>query len=449
MNAAPRRDPFFGEVFEAVSRWTARSARRGEIVFVELHGERSDFVRVNHARVRQAGSVERAVAVVRLIHERRQARMHCTLASPRRVGATLRDALAVLRETIASLPADPHALWAHAPSTSDRVSGGEAAAPDDALGVIVDSAGGDDLVGSYAAGPIVRALASSLGHAHYHESRCAHFDFSIHLDGARAVKETWASAHWDPPVLRAAIASARERARVLRMRPRRVDPGAWRVLLSSRAVADLVGLLGWGGFSERASRSGQSPLAMAQRGEAVFDPSFEIVEDVDALGVPRFQSEGFERPARLALIRAGRPAHRLVSPRSAMEFGVDANGSDGDERPLAACVAPGRLADREALATLDTGLVVENLWYLNYSDRHACRATGMTRFATLWVHDGEAVAPVEPMRFDDSLYRVFGSQLVALTDTVRRMPTIETWEGREPGGVGAPAALVDGLRLTS
>ena len=31
---------------------------------------------------------------------------------------------------------------------------------------------------------------------------------------------------------------------------------------------------------------------------------------------------------------------------------------------------------------------VNNVWYLNYSDRSACRMTGMTRFATFWVEHG-------------------------------------------------------------
>lgn len=35
----------------------------------------------------------------------------------------------------------------------------------------------------------------------------------------------------------------------------------------------------------------------------------------------------------------------------------------------------------------------------------------MTRFATFWVEQGRIVAPVDAMRFDDSLYRLLGSEL--------------------------------------
>ena len=34
------------------------------------------------------------------------------------------------------------------------------------------------------------------------------------------------------------------------------------------------------------------------------------------------------------------------------------------------------------------GSTINNVWYLNYSDRSACRMTGMTRFATFWVEHG-------------------------------------------------------------
>ncbi len=53
-----------------------------------------------------------------------------------------------------------------------------------------------------------------------------------------------------------------------------------------------------------------------------------------------------------------------------------------------------------------------------------------------------------PMRFDDGLYRVLGEQLLALTDSAEAIPTTDTWNGREPGGIRAPAALVGALRFT-
>lgn len=438
----------FAGLFDAVAAAVARDARRDEAAFAWLRAERSDFVRVNRARVRQAGSVERAVLALRLFRAGRQAQMRCTLSSPRGVGARVREALAALRGATEALPADPFASFEPGPGRGERVVQAPAPAPDEIVDAIAGAAGDADLVGLFAGGVIVRALASNLGHRHYHEAASASFDFSVHTAEGQAAKRTWSASRWDVVALRAAIDAAKEQARILARPVRRIDPGAYRVLLAPAAVADLVSLLGWGGFSERAFRSGQSPLARAQRAEACFDASFEIVDDLDALEVPRFQPEGFVRPARSVLIEGGRPALRLVSPRSALEFGVPGNGADDDERPRATCVRPGRLDDARLHDALGTGIAIPNLWYLNWSDRQACRATGMTRFATLWVENGVPVAPVAPMRFDDSLYRLFGPGLLGLGARVETIPQVETWDGREPGGVRAPAALVDALRFT-
>lgn len=447
--AAPlQRDPGFAARFDAMAAYVSSSVRAGEVLFASLRGERADYLRVNQGRVRQAGTVERAVVNLRLVDAQRQVRSVRTLGEDAAIGAVLAEAHAELRAALAGLPADPYACWQPNATCSEQVRGGPVADPASIIDAIVAAADGDDLVGLYAGGPVVRGLASSLGHRHYHETVSSSFDFSLHLEGGRAVKETWTAEHWDAQSLHAAIAAARDRADILRRPSRRLAPGDYRVLLSPQAVADLVALLGWGGFSERAHRSGQSPLSRAQRGLATFGAGLSVAEDADALGVPRFQDDGFERPARVPLIDAGRPAQRLVSPRSAREFDATCNGADDDERPLAACVAPGRLPAGDALRALDSGVAISNLWYLNFSDRDACRATGMTRFATLWVENGQPVAPIEPMRFDDSLYRTLGSQLLGLTDVARRFPETATWDGREAGGARAPSALVGALRFT-
>lgn len=442
-------DAGFPATYDALVDAIAREARADEAAFAYLRGECSDFVRVNRSRVRQAGSVERAVVELTLLRAGRQARMQCTLATAHEVRERVREALAALRAAIERLPVDPFASFDASPGTSECIVRAPVPAPQEVVAAIVDDAGDADLVGLFAGGTVVRALASSLGHRHYHEAASLSFDFSIHVPQGQATKHTWSAASWDAASLRRAIEAAREQSLVL-MRPvRRIEAGSHRVLLAPAAVADLVSLLAWGGFSERSFRSGQSPLARAQRGEACFDPSFEIDDDLDALAVPRFQHQGFVRRARSALVERGRPAQRLVSPRSALEFGVAGNGAADDERPRAACVRAGRLDAASLHAALGTGVAISNLWYLNYSDRQACRATGMTRFATLWVENGVAVAPLAPMRFDDSLYRVFGASLLGLGDRVETIPDVETWDGREPGGVRAPAALVGSLRFTS
>ncbi|MGD9943042.1 MAG: metallopeptidase TldD-related protein [Burkholderiaceae bacterium] len=439
----------FEERFDALARYVTGAARAGEALFAELHAERADYLRLNRGRVRQAGTVERATAVLRLIAGDRQARITCPLVPGRRGRAQLDRALGRLRDALARADADPFLAWQREPARSRVQRGGLVATPEQVVTTLGAAAGDADLIGFHAAGPVAAGLASNLGHRHFHEAVWSSFDFTVQVDEGRAVKETWSGRDWDAAAVAAAVAQAREHAALLRRPARQLAPGSYRALLAPHAVADLLSLLGWGGFSLRAQRTGQSPLARLQRGEVQFAEMFSLAEDLALHDVPRFQSDGFVRPDCLPLIAAGRQVDALVSPRSAREFGGAAgNGADDGEAPLAPTLGAGSLRQADALAALDTGLAISNLWYLNYSDRAACRVTGMTRFATLWVEDGWPVAPVGTMRFDDSLYRLFGPALQALTDEVRRMPSTETYDGRQFGGVAAPSALVSALTFT-
>jgi predicted Zn-dependent protease len=216
-------------------------------------------------------------------------------------------------------------------------------------------------------------------------------------------------------------------------------------------MVELLGTLGWSGFSLKSRRTGVSSLMRLERGEAAFDAGFNLDEAVALGTAPAFTAEGFVRPVRVALVEAGKlPASggTLNSPRSAAEYGVAANGVDAWESPEALRLGRGSIAQADLLSVLDTGLYVSNLWYLNYSDRQACRMTGMTRYACFWVEGGKLVAPVNVMRFDDDVLRLFGSGLVGLTDAPELTPSSDTYGARQLGSITTPAAVVEGFRLT-
>jgi predicted Zn-dependent protease len=228
-------------------------------------------------------------------------------------------------------------------------------------------------------------------------------------------------------------------------------PGAYRAALSPSAMVELLGTLGWSGFSLKSRRTGVSSLMRLERGEAAFASGFQLDEAIADSTAPCFTAEGFVRPQRVALVDDGmRPASggTLNSTRSASEYGVAANGAGAQESPEALRLGAGTLPHRDLLETLDTGLYVSNLWYLNYSDRQAGQMTGMTRYACFWVEHGRLVAPVNVMRFDDDAMRVFGAGLVGLTDAPDFIPNSDTYGCRQLGSVTTPAAVVEGFRLT-
>jgi hypothetical protein len=117
------------------------------------------------------------------------------------------------------------------------------------------------------------------------------------------------------------------------------------------------------------------------------------------------------------------------------------------ETPQSLDMAHGTLDEKDDLAALDTEPAVGNLWYLN-SDRPAGRITGMTRFATFWVEGGRIVCPVEPMRFDDSIYRMLGENLADFACAPELLLDPSTYGERSTASARLPGALLRSLRLT-
>jgi predicted Zn-dependent protease len=118
------------------------------------------------------------------------------------------------------------------------------------------------------------------------------------------------------------------------------------------------------------------------------------------------------------------------------------------EMPESVDVAPGSLSTEKVLSELQRGIFVSNLHYLSMSDRSACRTTGLTRFATFWVEDGAIVAPLNVMRFDETVYRMLGDNLVGLTAERDMLLSAATYGGRSSHSARLPGALIDDFAFT-
>ncbi|RME28578.1 MAG: TldD/PmbA family protein [Deltaproteobacteria bacterium] len=421
----------------------------GEDLLLSLQAEDSDFVRFNRGRVRQPGSVAQADLQLRLIEGQRHASIELSLSGVldtdrRRID----DAMEMLRPIVASAPPDPHLLWATDPVHVHHEAPG---APPDALTIardVVDLAQGQDLVGILVSGSVASGFMSSRGQRCWDVRHSTMLDWCLVHQGDKAVKSLVANTGWDPAEVAEAMDAARSQLALLQRPPKKLEPGRYRCLLSPSALGEVMELLCWGGFSERGLRTRMSPLTRLRDGSDRLSPRVTVYEDTaHGLGPP-FSDKGFIKPPRVGLIEHGTLVGSMVSPRSAQEYGLQTNGAADHESPEALVMEPGTLQDREALQRLGTGLYVSNLWYLNYSDRPAGRITGMTRFATLWVEDGEPVAPTEVMRFDESIFHLLGGGLEALGDSLALLPSTSTYERRSTSSMRLPTALIDGVRFT-
>lgn len=434
--------------FDALVEWLRGALADGEDFALGYSAESSEFIRFNQARVRQAGQVQQASLRLQLIRDGRHAELQLSLGGTLREDRQrLADALRQLRQLLPLLAADPY-LQFNRDAWHSRVVQLEPL-PDSAA--LVEQIGRDvgdlDLVGFYAAGPLSRGFASSAGAFGWHQASSFNFDWSLFHTNGQALKAQYAGQVWDAQALTRRLAQGREQLAHLGRPVRTLQPGAYRAYLAPAAMQEILELLGWGGFSARALADKDSPLQRLHSGEARLSPCLHLQEQVSGALTPGFSSEGYPRHD-LELIRAGQPGAQLVSARSAAEYGLPANGASPWESPESLAMAGGELAQDEVLARLGSGLYIGNLWYLNYSDRPAARITGMTRFACFWVEDGRIQAPLASMRFDDSLYRLLGSQLEALTRERELSLSTRTYHERHNGSTLLPGALLGQLSLT-
>lgn len=438
------KDLFFALAQHAIGR-----LRGAEVLLANFSGEVSDFVRFNHGLVRQPMTVRQAYLTLQLIDGRRHDRT--TLAVTGETAgdqAAIDAALAAMRADLPALPEDPYLLYNGAAVESNTESAGRLPQPDEAVETVTRAAAGLDLVGILSSGPVYRGFASSTGARHWHAVSSFLLDWSVYESGDKAVKSSFAAQHWTGGDVAQRIAATRAQLPYLARPARAIAPGGYRAYLAPAALDELLWMLNWGGVSAKEQRTQQSAIQDLVEARAQLSEQVTLREQIAGSLAPAFDAAGFTRPPAIDLIRAGRHAGSLVSPRTAQEYGIESNGANESEAMQAMTLEPGRLPRDEALRALDTGVYVGNLHYLNWSDRSACRITGMTRFATYWVERGAIVAPLAVMRFDDSLYRMLGSRLESLDDTADWILNSSTYGGRSIETSRVPGALIGELRLT-
>ena len=437
------------DYFHALVDSVSTCLRSSEIYTCTFRAEDSDFVRFNHGAVRQAGTVRQRTLSLDLINGRRHAGGSVTLAGDLGQDKShLIRLLEELRQQLPFLPEDPHLLYATEVCSSTAAGRNELPESPEAVEAILQAGRQFDLVGLYAAGGIYVGFANSFGQRNWFASYNFNCDWSLCLQGDKAVKTAYAGLRWEADAFGGKLEEAARQLEALKAPSRDIRPGNYRVYLAPAAVADVLDTLSWGGFGLKAHRTKKtSLLKMAESGQRLH-PEVTIRENTREGVAPNFDAAGFVKPDQVTLIDAGGLGDCLVSPRSAKEYGVPTNGAGSGEAPESMDVTAGRMPTRDVLAELDTGVYVNNVWYLNYSDRVSSRITGMTRFATFWVEDGELQAPLNVMRFDETIYRMFGDNLVGLTDERVFVMDSSTYRRRSTASSRVPGALVREFAFT-
>jgi predicted Zn-dependent protease len=426
--------------------------KNDEELSVGLHSEESAFVRFNHSQIRQNTHVHQ--------HEITFQFQAASRVYSKAVMLTLdlekdfHTGLEYILEMRKTLPLiDPNPKFAPMTNNgrSEVYQKSERPSDEDAVKKITDLFAQSDLAGFYCAGPIRQASLNSKGQSHYFENDNFFFDYSVY-DGPRAAKGYYADAKWNDADFEKQALQVKNTLSLLTKPKLTVKPGAYRTYLAPMAVSEITEIFNWRAVSRSAYEQGFTPLKKLFTGEQLFSPQYSLIEN-NTLGLnSHFNTMGELSPENLPVIENGQLKNFLINSATAREYNLVSNNADAGlwntEVMRSIEVRAGNLEEKDVLKQLGTGLYLTNLHYINWSDPQAARLTGMTRFACFWVEGGEIAGPIQDLRFDDSLYNLFGTELIGLTKQRGRFSNTSTYQKRRLGGMIVPGALLNKMNFT-
>lgn len=316
------------------------------------------------------------------------------------------------------------------------------------------------LAGRFHTGLMTVAVQSTRGVNTYHQGSWSDLALSA-LERPAGHRASSFRARFDARVDLEMLQSLQEEVRQECHRahdPMEVEPGAWDVVLSPAAVAELMEWMGGIAFCSRAMEDGTS-FIHGRQGERVTGEAIAIVDDASMpLGVGvslPFDVEGLPK-RRVSLVDDGvargivydTDSGRRAGCQSTGHAQVDDNFASNGSSPDHLHMNPGDSTVEELIGQVKRGLFITRLHYVNgmLEPRRAVM-TGLLRDGAFMIEDGRLGRAVRPLRFTDSMLEAF-SRVPGRGGISRDVEAHTTWFGPQACTV-VPSLLIPGLRFTS
>jgi PmbA protein len=224
--------------------------------------------------------------------------------------------------------------------------------------------------------------------------------------------------------------------------------GTYEVVLGAEAMGDLLSFVPDLGFSGTLAAAGIGIIGRA--GQRAVSPLVTIADDGGAdIGLPiGFDIEGVAK-RRVEFFTSGRIGEPVTDLATAAVLGRPSTGHAHIAReqvpePAAANIvmSPGAHTEEELIAQVERGVYLQRFWYTRLVDRITATITGVTRDACFRIEDGRLTAPLEGIRFTESVLGVLAG-VEAVGSAAGSQPIMNVWNGV----VSAPAARSRAFRL--
>lgn len=432
--------------------------KTGEELSLNLEAEETFYIRFNQSQIRQNTLVSQLHLRMELQADEKKSSYTLTISgNPEEFLKSdllkVLDTLDLMRTEHLSLEKDPYLTPLKQGTTSFQYHEGNAQVREliesgELMKLLCETSYPHlDMAGLWASGPQVLASAHSKGSHHFFATDNFFLDYSL-FAGEKAVKGSYAGREFKVQELAQHLKKSADSLEALKRPVIPVPRGNYRAYLSPHAMSEIMGLLGWEALSQGALQRGTSPFYKLSQAHSKLSSQITLKENFNLGLHPQFNSLGELSASEIPLIKNGELQQLLTSSRTAQEFKLESNQAELGENPRSLEMLGGELLEEDILKKLGTGFYLSNLHYLNWSDRVNARITGMTRYACLWVENGVIQGPIKDMRFDVSLYDIWGEQLEALTQYRELCPLVGTYSKRDLGGLLLPGLLVKEFKMT-
>jgi predicted Zn-dependent protease len=204
--------------------------------------------------------------------------------------------------------------------------------------------------------------------------------------------------------------------------PSGLENGAYTVILTPVAVAELLHYLSWMSLHARAVQSGQSFLT-GKKGQQVLSENLTLIDDAHdprTLSIP-FDWEGVPKQ-RVPMIEKGIACEMVYDSITALRDQVSSTGHAlsplrdryySSPLPTHLIIAPGEESIDEMIANTPHGLLITRFWYVREIHFGRATVTGMTRDGTFEIQNGKITRSLHNLRFTQSLVDAF-SQILSV-----------------------------------
>ncbi len=413
-----------------------------------LHSEDSLFLRFNGSKVRQNTTVSQHEIILTLQTEYKV--IHSCFNLTLNLESDLAFAVSLLTQARADLlliDANPKFVPLTNHGQSETIKKIDRPSDEEIPKMISDLFSNSDLAGLWCSGPLRKASINSKGQFHYFETDYFFFDYSLY-NGPKAAKGFYSAETFNLDHFSAIATQTKNKLSLLDRSTVHVPRGQYRVYLEPMAVAEILGTMAWGGLSQARYNQGRAPLKKLKDNTRTLSEKFTLFENFNLGLSPLFNAIGEISAPEIMLIENGNLKNFLTSTATAKEYNLVSNQASSDEMLRSPEVRAGTLDQSEILKKLGTGLYLSNLHYINWSDIQTARLTGMTRYACFWVENGEIIGPISDLRFDETIFNIFGAGLINFSSHQEIFVDTATYMKRSLGVLKVPGALIENFNFT-